>query len=651
MTRLDVKVQDDHLEKLTRPARRLAGIGELVWNSLDAEANDVVVRVIENGLDGIDAIEVVDDGHGITYEHAVHDYENLGGSWKRTDRKSPNVSRDLHGSEGEGRWRAFALGNIVRWNSVVEVDGQRQEIEIACHFSGLKTFEVSEPQATEKPVGTTVTIEDIREEVITQLLSDAPLNYLSAEFALYLEKYPGVKIRYRGFDVDPSAVERLRLTYPIEVENEYGPAEITVIEWTHDVHRAMLLCDESGLPLAEIPPGIQAPAFEFTSYIRWAGFRQHDAAELVVPELHPTLQPIIDGGKDRLRAHFKERAAEVEAEVIKEWKEQDVYPYDADAETPTERVERDLFDVVAVTASRAVNTTSDRVARKLSLRLLKEALEQDPGSLHRVLTEVLDLSQARLKELEQLLERTSLTAIISAARVVADRLDFLKGLDVLLFEEDTKKVLLERTQLHRMLATETWVFGDEYALAVDDESLTRVLQKHINLLGRDELAAGEPEALRPDGTRGIVDLMFGQTIEMAVKQQEHLVVELKRPDVKVGTKELAQIQGYATTVAEDERYDKTNTNWNFWLVANELDAYAKQQAQQANRPWGLVFEVKGIKVWVKTWAQVIEECEHRLKFVKSNLDIQSTREDAVESLRRTYARLLPSTVAGNEAAT
>jgi hypothetical protein len=108
--------------------------------------------------------------------------------------------------------------------------------------------------------------------------------------------------------------------------------------------------------------------------------------------------------------------------------------------TPTEQVERELFDVVAVTASTAVNT-GDRVARKLSLRLIKEAMERSPASLHVVLREVLDLPPERLHELEQLLRRTTLSAIISAARVVANRLDFLRGLEVLLFEPENKKVL------------------------------------------------------------------------------------------------------------------------------------------------------------------------------------------------------------------
>ena len=55
--------------------------------------------------------------------------------------------------------------------------------------------------------------------------------------------------------------------------------------------------------------------------------------------------------------------------------------------------------------------------------------------------------------------------IISASRSIADRLDFLQALRHLTGDPDTKGALLERQQLHLILEDETWVFGEEYALA------------------------------------------------------------------------------------------------------------------------------------------------------------------------------------------
>ncbi len=41
--------------------------------------------------------------------------------------------------------------------------------------------------------------------------------------------------------------------------------------------RGLFQCDEHGMALAELHPGIQAPEFSFTAYLRWSGFRDFEA--------------------------------------------------------------------------------------------------------------------------------------------------------------------------------------------------------------------------------------------------------------------------------------------------------------------------------------------------------------------------------------
>ena len=95
---------------------------------------------------------------------------------------------------------------------------------------------------------------------------------------------------------------------------------------------------------------------------------------------------------------------------------------------------------------------------------------------------MLDLSEEKLEELDTLLRRTPLTAVITAAKKIADRIEFLRGLEILLYKPESTATLLERSQLHRILAGETWVFGEEYNLMGDDSSLTTVLKEHLDEL-------------------------------------------------------------------------------------------------------------------------------------------------------------------------
>ena len=88
-----------------------------------------------------------------------------------------------------------------------------------------------------------------------------------------------------------------------------------------------------------------------------------------------------------------------------------------------------------------------------------------------------------------------------------DRLDFLKGLEYVLYNKDAKEALLERSQLHKLVSRNTWIFGDEYYLVNNDESLTNVLRKHIKnvTFEADEVDTDTP-VLREHGSEGVVDI-------------------------------------------------------------------------------------------------------------------------------------------------
>lgn len=646
MPRIEVNVKEDHLSRLVT-SDPVAGVVELIWNSLDSEADQIHVSLATSHLGAVDELEVEDNGHGMTYEEAVAGFSSLGGSWKLGTRHSKNRKRLLHGRHGKGRWRAFAIGDEVTWDSVAKGgDGSRLRVILRGSSKSLNAFEISEPESTSDPTGTKVRVTAGTKQP-TRLLGETVSTNISAKLALYLEQYPAVEITYQGARVDPKTVQAHREEYTLEVPNEHGEVTLVVIEWSIPVDRALYLCDGNGMALEEIDARIQAPGFEFTAYIRWEGFRAYENELLLADLGNPSLLPVLDAARDKLRQHFRERQSEQSRAVVDAWKSENVYPYQGEPADDVEKVERDLFEVVAITAAEAVNSATEPAGRRLSLRLIREALEQDPGSLRRILTEVLELPQDKLDELSDLLDKTTLTAIIAAAKLITGRIDFLAGLEILLFDPVSKKQLLERSQLHRILANETWVFGEEFALTADDESLTTVLKKHIGLLGRDKLAEERP-VTDEKGKVVIVDLMLARSIEQARNRREHLVMELKRPTVKIGSDEVTQIKNYAYTVASDERFSKTDVSWDFVLVSNELTTFAEMEASQRDRQPGLLSESEGIRVWVRTWAQMLEACRHRLKFVQDSLKYRPSDEEALRNLREVHAKYLPKSLLAAE---
>src|SRR3546814_2105956 len=86
------------------------------------------------------------------------------------------------------------------------------------------------------------------------------------------------------------------------------------------------------------------------------------------------------------------------------------------------------------------------------------------------------------EEFRALLQQTSLTALVDAMRLVTGRLDFIAGLELLLFDPAHVPKVLERAHLHKMVENEPWLFGEEFATHVSDKSLTARSEEHTSEL-------------------------------------------------------------------------------------------------------------------------------------------------------------------------
>jgi hypothetical protein len=649
MKQVIVKVNQDHLERLTAARRPIEAIAELVWNSLDADATRVEITTRENALGGLDEVCIDDNGLGMAFDEAVVSFENLGGSPKRQRQRTPRLNRNLHGKKGRGRFVAFSIGSQVEWTTTFHANGRLARFTITGERSTLGKFALSDSHVvTANASGTRVSITGI-DKAYPSLQTQTALPELAEIFCLYLKQYPGIEIRFCGSLLDPDSLQAHLANYSLPaIVDQHGTAHqiaLTVIEWKRKTERFLHLCDENGFSLDDTTPGIQAPGFDFTAYVRSSLIRKlSDENTLALGMLQPDLAKLLDLTKGKLREHFRHRAAAQAANLVEEWKQQGVYPYKTEPTNVLEQIERQVFNVLALNVNEYLPDfqQNDAKSKKFALRLLKQGLEQSPAELQKIVQEVLDLPEEKWKELASLLERTTLAAIINASRLIADRLEFLRGLELLIFDAASKNVLKERSQLHRLLAENTWIFGEEFALSVDDESLTQVLQKHLQLLGRQVLSA-DP-VLTADGTVGIVDLMLSRRIPMPkAEEREHLVIELKRPSQRVDASVADQVEKYALAVARDERFRDTKTTWTFWAISNEIDEHVQMRARQMNRPEGIIVQnaEPRITIWVRTWGQIIDACRARLNFYQKHLEYSADHDSALAHLRTIYGKYLP----------
>ena len=647
---LEIKVQGDFVDRLTA-ARPVQAIAELIWNGLDAEATRINVRVEETSAGTLDAIVVEDNGHGFSLSEAQDLFTNLGGSWKRASRTSRSGTRMLHGEEGKGRFRAMALGRVAEWSVTIPNDlNELITFRITLIKDELRRVRIS-PVSKAAPgsqPGVQVRISELHRQV--RLDPDRLSQELAEIYALYLSAYPEVGIAALGFRVDPSSLitHRKEMELPLtEFKGESFPVALEIVEWKSATERMLYLCNEKGLPLLRLAPAIHAPEFKFSAYLKSAVVRRlHDEGRLELAETDSDFIPVLDTARTELRSYFKQRATENARGVIEQWKEEDVYPYTEEPTTTIQTAERQVFEIVASSVASSIASFQGQETRskRFQLRMLRQAIERGPEELQLILSEVLDLPARKRSELAKLLKRTALSSIISAAKTVADRLDFIGGLETLLFDSDEKKRFKERSQLHRLLADQTWLFGEEFALTVDDQSLTEVLRKHLKLLKIDVPVNGEVR--RIDGTRGIVDLMLTRKLPTArANEYDHLVVELKAPKVKIGKDETSQVLSYAFAVIEDERFQSLSARWTFWVVSNDIDNFARNQIRSANRPRGVLWESDDSrsKVWVKTWSEILGDAKARLQVFQKDLNYSADNQAAVANLRDLYSKILAGT--------
>ena len=626
-------------------ANAVAGVAELVWNSLDAEATRVDVRVHCTAAGAVDQVTVTDDGHGFSPDEVEDLMSTVGGSWKayKGDRKTRNGKRILHGRKGEGRLQAFAFGDIARWESVAEVDGSNHLTEFTIRRAELKHYEwTSGP--TDRAVGTSVTVSaGMREPRL--LANDDAGSRLLRLVALYLTEYPQVEVTFNGARLDPAHLIDRQDALEVDFENEHGPVSLVVIEWLEHIDRALFLCDGNGATLHETEAGIRAPGFNFTAYVKWDGFREHEADLLLADTGSSDTGPALEAARQVLRDHFRALSLERTRTVVEDWRSEEVYPYPAPPADEVERAEQALFNFVAVAASTAVNRIDDKQAKALSLQTMKQVVTQDPGSLEIIFREVLALPEDKLAELHSLLERTPLTSLIGAMKKITGRIEFVAGLEMMLFDTQIAPEVLERAHLQEIIGAEPWLFGEEYALHVSDKGLTALLQAHLGLLGRAESGL---EAVRDDeGRVRRVDFMFGRSLEFNRDRREHLVVEIKRPTVTLTRDELNQIEDYARAVAADNRFDKDSTEWDFVVVSTEMDTYVSERASQPNKPVGLAFESPDgrIRVWARRWNTIIGDARHRLKFVRDQLEYDPEADEVVTYLVENYPEFVPAAIA------
>lgn len=647
MTRHRVQAGQDVLLRYSeRPA--LDALAELIWNALDAEASRVAVEYdtssLVEGAEHVTRVRVQDDGIGFGIERAMDAFLAHGDSWKKAlAGRTPNGVRALHGSQGRGRFFAYALGHAATWTTVSQADdGSRRMVRIRGTRRAADHFDIEDLGETEQPTGTTVEIRVEQGRSLSALLADDAHLKLAARLAPHLLGSPDLEVRVDGRRLDPGPLlagtpTDYPLDLPPEVLGSHGAPVLRLIEWTDQLRESppvLLLCNAGGAALFEVPArdvrNLRRPELHFTGYLMWDGFAEAGADFLTIEMKHPE---VLDAAHAVYAERLEERARAVRRSIVEQLQSEGSYPFSEAPRSPVERAERDLYDVVLVAARPALRGT--RQQRRLSARLLKIAVEERPEALDVILNEVLALPADVRDELAALLRRSPLSALVRLGAEVGRRIDLLTGLRRLLYGPDERKRVTEVRHLHPLVREAIWLFGDDWYLTRSELSLSSVIREVVD---EETVLEEDLQIVRPDGRAGRVDLLLHRQYPDSGRFRR-LVVELKRPTLRLGQPELAQIKGYAKALSEHPAVGPGR--WEFWLVGSAIKPEIEDDLGQSYRDYGHVLQTDNYDVWVLAWGDLIDQALARYEFLREQLDYSVGQDDALDRLRERFGVLIP----------
>ena len=606
-----------------------------------AEATTIEVTVAIGDLGAPEELVVSDNGSGMPPDRIEEFFLTHGDSWKRTQRFSPELNRPLHGRLGRGRFLGYGIADRVHWRSRSPAESDYTEVEIRGRRDAPDRFDFDGPWPSQGPRGTAV------EMVLRQIPRVAgviepgfPLQ-LTARLAASLLALPDVDVRFRNEPLNP--------TVHIVSDNDLDlddldqsvlhgkPApRLRVVEWSADMRsKTMFLCDERGgvvsdYSLSRLPP----TPIHWTAYLQWEGFRDPELmgqADLRVPDIRHG--ELLAAANRAVIDYLQRRLEEQKGRILAEWKAEGVYPYEGEARSATEEVEREIFDIVAVVASPAIGRNVKQ--KKLSLRLLQEATRS--GHTKKILSSVLELTDAEQEVLVELLERTNLASIVRSAQTVANRADFIHGLRGLLYSDATRTQFREVDQLHPMLVNEPWIFGDEWSFAISEVGLTRLVRT-LMIEANSEVEFASGAVTLPDGRRGRVDMAFSRHLPES-QSTRHLVVELKRPKT-LSMVEFSQVNNYASAITTHAEVVGAPHFWDFWLVGTDTDEAIRGLYSDPSRS-GLTVSNMRYRIWVITWGQLLDQAQRRIQAFQAALELASSDQSSRDYLQRIHSEFIP----------
>lgn len=630
------KTTDTGIKKHFKNYEYEKALFELIWNGLDAGANSVEMSLNRNSLDGIETIEIKDDGNGIDFLNIEDNFGKFNDSLKRND-------SDKHGSHGRGRFAFHKLCNKAIWYTKFNNDN----VKITIESSSLKNFEGSPLKEFEQhsylrsiPTGTCVVLSNFDKQNLENIEELKKL--FSIEFGWFLALNKSRNIIINGENIE---IPEHELSEP-EFEIENHKFNIKVFRWikkpSSEKSYNYLVNNDNKVLQRKLSSFNQKNNFYTTTYIFSDLNDEFNQEGLEISPEHNKHLKIYDELSKKLLSYQKK----IYQDFLRSYVDQRIQSFDDDGYFPDYKYvdpnfahwrkqnTKSIIKEIYISDPSIFNTLNIKQS-KILIRLLDRILiSNENDAVLEVIDSVLDLDEKKTKKFAEHLKRTTLDNVISTIEILQKRQNSIHKLREIMLTH--YKEVLETPDLQGIIEANTWLFGPQYTILGAEEdtfqSTAKRLRdtiKDIHVINDDDIANGS----NVEGVNRQVDLF------LARKQPSYdskgnqifkcIIIEIKRPGISLNKKHLRQLEDYADIISKHAGFSSELMKFELILIGRKIskdDTYINRQleGQQEKGESGLVSIDSKIKCYVKTWFSIFDEFElsnqHLLSTLNTKLD-------------------------------
>lgn len=616
---------------------------ELINNSIQANATKINIDIDQIGgslleRTVIKQITIRDNGVGV----AQSDFE----------KKIFEIGTDVKPKgKGVGRFAAFQIGAFLDIETVAYDPLKKKKIKTIFPINGadieksnlegikftadhkevdekadtyyqVKICEFYDEAITQQDKAKRLHKDLIKENIKEAIFLQYPIQILNDEIAFFIN---GIKIDKNAFVI--GGIEKRKENY-VDLEGTTHEMELSFINYSaasRDI-QVFLRVDNDKIKNVGYKFRYALDIPDSNGWLVYIDSRLFDENQdifrnLLIPGMRKDAEHLIDNLKGFIDKFFNEKYKDY-FNFSKTLREDPFYPYRVrDASSASKSI---AFNQIAFFIEKEHKILADkRKIRKIIYPLVDKAINH--GALIPIVTEVLSLKGNQIEKFNELLDRTNLEDVIQFSEEVARKNQFLDFLNNIIYEAPAKRVK-ERSQLHKVIEKNLWIFGEQYndtpTLFSDKSLKNNLIELRKTFFDYDpSKEADNLLELEDSSLKDITDLFFFNEKILDDNRREILVVELKRPSCKISMKELNQLDKYRFDIEDTGKFSQ-DVFFKIILISSDFNKYARATlgtADPKNPYLHLRNKPGNIETWVIKWSDLIHNNRKKLSYLGNAL--------------------------------